>query len=66
MSLHSTQADSFVHFFKSGSPRVVAPAAQAKRRFFVSFLFDFAKQMADVSQTRKEAPVVPKKAAKEF
>ena len=46
--------DCFVHLFKGGAPRTVALAAQAIRHFFGNFFaFGFAKQMADVSQTRK-------------
>ena len=31
--------DCFVHLFKGGAPRIVAPAAQANRRFLFAKLF---------------------------
>ena len=46
-----------------------AEAQRLERKNGVSllaFVFGFAKQMTDVSQARKEAPMPSKKAAKEF
>ena len=53
------QAIVLPRFFKSA--RSLGVSTKTAIYFWELFLFDFAKQMADVSQTRKEAALVPKK-----
>ena len=56
------QADSFVHFFKSGALRVAEPRGSSATAFLlIAFVFDFAKQMTVVRQARKEVPIMAKK-----
>ena len=58
-----TLCDCFAPLFQKRKP---SGLSEKNGVSLLAFVFDFAKQMTDVSQARKEAPMPSKKAAKEF